>query len=300
MHDLRLKAPSLQPLRVSYRGRVIHATTSGQGGPPVVLMTGLGVPASSWWELEDDLAEALMDLMETGPWGNRPFIGPATAGFTRVITYDRAGVGQSTPPEQVRDLGDVLGELDAVLQAAEVNEPAVLVGHSVGGLVAFEFARRFPARVAGLLLLDSSHPDQAARLALHAPPEQRQVEAQRMIQMQEEHPERPDLAALLGQGPHVTTPRVLGDLPLAVISRGVTAFGPKQMQQNPDLTEADWQNRMGTWAALQAEYAAASTRGRQVQAERSGHYPQLDEPELVIAVLRDLWEDVRRQTASTS
>jgi pimeloyl-ACP methyl ester carboxylesterase len=290
---------TVQPLRVTYRDRTIHAASTGEGGPPIVLMTGLGVPASSWRELDEDLTEALTAVMETGPWGNRPLIEPALAAFTRVITYDRAGIGDSTPPEQTRDLDDFVGELEAVLQEAEVKEPALLVGHSISGLVAFEYTRRFPEQVAGLVLLDSSHPDQAVRFAVHATAAQSEAEAQQVAEMQEHHPERPDLAGLLSQGKHVTAPGTLNDLPLVVVSRGVTAFGPQQ-QASPHMTEAYWHRRMKVWATLQAEYVLASSQGRQMRATRSGHYPQLDEPDLMIATVRALWDEVRERSPRIS
>lgn len=292
MTDLAAATAALQPLLITYRNRVVHAASIGQGGPPIVLMTGLGVPASSWRELDEDLIRAMPTIMETGPWGNRPFTEPALAAFTRVITYDRAGIGGSTPPEQVRDLDDFLGELKAVLQGAEVKEPALLVGHSVGGLVAFEYARRFPERVAGLVLLDSSHPDQSSRLSAQATAEQRHKDAEQELQMREQHPERPDLARLLGQGSAVARPGALGNLPVTVISRGRTAFSPQQ-QAPSGMTEAEWQFRAGVWTTLQAEYAETSTRGRQVQATLSGHYPQFDEPDLVISTVRALWDEMR-------
>jgi len=292
MTDLAAETTFPQPLLVNYRGRAVHAASRGQGGPPIVLMTGLGVPASSWRELDEDLLRAMPTIMETGPWGNRPFIEPALAAFTRVITYDRAGIGSSTPPDQVRDLNDFVGELEAVLQGANVDEPALLVGHSISGLVAFEYARRFPERIAGLVMLDSSHPDQAIRLAAHATAEQRRKDAEQERQMREQHPERPDLASLLGQGSQVARLGALGNLPVTVISRGVTAFSP-QHQAPPGMTGAEWQFRAGVWTALQAEYAATSSRGRQVRATRSGHYPQFDEPDLVISTVRALWDEVR-------
>ena len=159
-------------------------------------------------------------LLQNSPWQGRLFLAPALALFAQVISYDRAGIGESAPPHKARGLSDFLHELKAVLEAAEAVFPVVLVGHSLGGVIALEFARRFPERVAGLALLDSSHPDQLARFAAVTDTERLSAEAEDRRLMLEQHPERPDLDSLLRQGP--LRAGELGDLPVIVISRSIT------------------------------------------------------------------------------
>jgi hypothetical protein len=84
---------------------------------------------------------------------------PELARGTRVCTYDRAGDGLSDArPATVRPVtgGTQAKELRAMLTAARVEPPFVLVGHSYGGMVVREFARLYPGDVAGLVLLDAS------------------------------------------------------------------------------------------------------------------------------------------------
>ncbi|NIP82175.1 MAG: alpha/beta fold hydrolase, partial [Gemmatimonadetes bacterium] len=76
------------------------------------------------------------------------------AGRTRVVVYDRAGYGASEPGPLPRHAAREADELRALLEAASVDGPYVLVGHSLGGLNAQVFAARYRDDVAGLVLLD--------------------------------------------------------------------------------------------------------------------------------------------------
>ena len=82
-------------------------------------------------------------------------------GELTTLAYDRAGVGDSVRPAARLDAGAQVARLAALLGRLAVAPPYVLVGHSVGGLLVRSFARRHPADVAGLVLVDSSDPAQA-------------------------------------------------------------------------------------------------------------------------------------------
>ena len=271
---------------VQVESRIVRGREIGQGTCTLVLLTGLGGPALWWHELGDDENDVI-GLLQNPPWQGRPFLAPALAPFAQIISYDRAGVGESTPPEKARGLSDFLQELEAVLEAAEVDSPVVLVGHSLGGVIALGFARRFPERVAGLALLDSSHPDQLARFAAYADTEQLSAEAEDRRLMLEQHPERPDLESLLGQGP--LWAGELGDLPVIVISRAITA----DVERPADVTVENWrytQTREAVWQQLQSELATLSTQARQLRLPRSGHYVHFDQPQDVAGAILSLLE----------
>src|SRR4051812_10242883 len=117
------------------RGLFLQCT--GTGSPTVVLTSGAGEHTPSW-----------------------AWIAPAVAPDTRVCSYDRAGLGWSDPAPHPQDAVDLATDLHALLAAAQVPGPYVLAGHSVGGVYDLVFADRYPADVAGLVLLDSSSPEQ--------------------------------------------------------------------------------------------------------------------------------------------
>lgn len=125
---------------VDVGGHRLHIQCAGAGRPTVVLETGA--------------------LAMSALWGG---VQPLVAVHTRVCSYDRAGLGWSEPGPVPRDAVRIAGELRALLRNAGETPPFVLVGHSFGGLLVRVYTDQFPEDVVGLLLLDSSHPDQVAR-----------------------------------------------------------------------------------------------------------------------------------------
>ncbi|PSN20625.1 alpha/beta hydrolase [filamentous cyanobacterium CCP5] len=119
----------------------IHAMGSHHSGPTIVLESGLGLPSAAWAWVQPEVAE-----------------------FARVVSYDRAGLGWSDNDHAPVDAPETAEQLYALLKAAEVPGPYILVGHSIGGLFVRQFADLYPDEVAGLVMVDVSHPDQMARL----------------------------------------------------------------------------------------------------------------------------------------
>lgn len=265
-------------------GRVVSVFTGGEGQLPVVLLTGLGALAEGWWQAPP--LEMQRAAMQPGAWNDRPLLGPEIAAYTRVISYDRAGLGNSTPPTAARDLSSFLDELGGVL--GSVATPVILVGHSFGALVAYEYARRFPEQVAGLVLLDSSHPQQGPRFAAVSSEAQIAEEAALWAEWKADHPERPDLQDLVARS-GVAVPGSLGDLPLAVVTRGRWPTFQEASVDRPGLTQAQHTGRERVWRELQAEFALASSRATHLQAEQSGHSVHLDQPALALTAIRNVW-----------
>ena len=83
---------------------------------------------------------------------------PAIATTNAVFAYDRPGVGRSTPTARSRDGASIVEDLRSLLHSRNLRPPYVLVGHSAGGLYVQLFARRYPGEVAGLVLVDPTHP----------------------------------------------------------------------------------------------------------------------------------------------
>ncbi|WP_284037137.1 alpha/beta hydrolase [Neobacillus sp. 114] len=95
------------------------------GGQPVVLLTG-GADVRNW-----------------------TFVAPLLAKHYKVVAFDGRGTGKSPSPlEDVNPVEDLLSLLDHL----EINQ-ATLIGHSMGGQIATEFALNYPERVSKLILL---------------------------------------------------------------------------------------------------------------------------------------------------
>jgi pimeloyl-ACP methyl ester carboxylesterase len=86
----------------------------------------------------------------------------AIAATNTVFAYNRPGIGQSASTTRPRDGGTIVADLRALLKSSNLQPPYVLVGHSAGGLYMQLYARRHPAEVAGLVLVDPTHPTQFA------------------------------------------------------------------------------------------------------------------------------------------
>jgi pimeloyl-ACP methyl ester carboxylesterase len=121
----------------------LHYVEMGQDkpGPTVILDSGMASFSSNWAWVSQELAST-----------------------TRVVAYDRAGLGWSDPGTTPRDAAKSARQLHALLQAASIPAPYVLAGHSYGGLVMRMFADLYPDEVVGMALVDSSHPDQWAAI----------------------------------------------------------------------------------------------------------------------------------------
>jgi pimeloyl-ACP methyl ester carboxylesterase len=96
---------------------------------------------------------------------------PEVAKFTRSCSYDRAGLAWSDPGPRERSIAGFVTELRGLLERAGIPRPYVLVGHSFGGMIIRAFARAYPAEVAGLVFVDTLHPEEWLELS----PEQRRM-----------------------------------------------------------------------------------------------------------------------------
>ena len=127
-------ASAVRPGMVDIGGRSLFIDCRGSGSPTVVFLAGTRMPRMAMRGIED----ALLD-----------------EGSVRVCDYDRAGEGRSDPPAEPQDDLDVVDDLAVLLDAAEIEPPYVLVGHSLGGDQAWLYADRHPEGVAGFMLMNA-------------------------------------------------------------------------------------------------------------------------------------------------
>ncbi len=122
----------------------MHLYCTGSGSPTIVLEAGWGVstPVVGWGNFQPDLAK-----------------------ITRVCSYDRAGLGWSELQPGPGDADHTAANLHVLLAQAGVTGPIVLLSHSWGGIYVRDYLTHYPANVQGLILMDSSTPDQNKRFA---------------------------------------------------------------------------------------------------------------------------------------
>ena len=261
-------------------GYRLHINCRGSGSPVVILDAGLGGSSLDWIYVQENLQKD-----------------------TRVCAYDRAGYGWSDPGPPPRTTVQIVDELDLLLARANIPPPYILVGHSFGGYNMQYFAKAHPSTVAGLVLVDSSHPDQAERmpeLPAHADIENgggdlvtffdpnvvfkyygenmwlavgRLMSSRKAVQTQQRELFNFNMSAY-----QVKELGSLPDIPLVVISHGLHVW--------PD--DPLGQAREREWRAMQLDLVRSVPHGRQVIAAASGHLIQLQQPELVAESIRQL------------
>lgn len=227
----------------------IAYTLAGSGSPVLVLQSGLGDSKASWGAL---LAQTAKDH--------------------RVLAYDRPGYGNSPPNLGPRDPCIIAAELRALLLAVGVEPPYILVGHSLGGLYQYVYAKLYPQDVAGLILLDPTHPEHWQRMQRGAKSAAGWVKTLRgTVFTATQQREFDDQAKCLD--------RIDLKTPLTAPSRLLVRTRYEAIEQGPFETlvhtlEEDWQRLTGA-PAVQRVCG-------------SGHYIQREQPQSVIDALADL------------
>ena len=267
---------------------VIHLNCVGSGTPTVVFESDLDQYGSlSWNSVQGEIGK-----------------------YTRTCSYDRAGILWSEPGPLPRDGETIARELSAVLDAAGEDGPYVLVGHAFGGAYVSIFAGQNPDDVCGMVLIESSHPEMLTRFSEYGvvpeipdrnirplilflshlgspgrykgnvydlPPEiYDPVQAflpESSMTWFDEKVESPNTLAQAGHYEY------LGDWPLIVLATS---------RPSPSLGDLG-QKLDDVWLEMQRELLSLSENS-EIRIYEGGHYPQLQDPAVVIEAIQDVLE----------
>lgn len=247
----------------------LETTVFGSGEPAVVVEPSLGGYAAAWRDIAGTIARD-----------------------TTVVTYNRAPYGASSPARDGRRPREIADDLDGVLKALGVAGPLVLVGHSIGGIYLRTYAALHMDRIAGMVLVDSSHETQRKIIPRYLSPRDRVLAALTLPQMivrsrkwrgggdrrscVTEFRMFKRLSAAdqaLGRG-------ALGERPLIVVTRGpVSETRPGRL----------WL----AWYELQQDLALLSANSRHVVSGSSEHYLNDGDPALVVASISEVVHSAR-------
>ena len=290
--------------------RRLNLFLTGVGRPTVILAHGLGGRTLEW-----SLVQAKVSK------------------FAKVISYDRAGFGFSDPGRLPRTTDRILSDLRAALKAAGETPPYILVSHSAGNFEMRLFAFKYPEEVSGMVLVDPSGHNQSERGRAIAPwLKKRDDEARarfksfehwardgRLVPGSVEYDQcvgppdprlpkavndalrdwslRPsswrslyseDLALSRGTNDRIlgAAQQSLGNLPLIVLTAGRIAW-------SPELSAGEVKALTELWTTLHEEHAALSTRGIRRDVPNSAHAIHIEQPDAVVAAIREVIELAR-------
>ncbi len=282
---------------VDIGGYQLHLNCQGSGSPTVIMEAGLNDFSLFWSAVQPEIAQ-----------------------FTQLCTYDRAGLGWSEASPYPRTSAQMVEELHTLLNKADVAGPYLLVGHSFGGANMRLFAYQYPDETAGLILVDATHEEAFLREPEAFAPAMSDAISQfnTLIGMSnlgllalspETIPDRglsgealTQYRAILASTDYFVTAVSesesfpsnlkqvgeaninLGDLPLVVLSRGLP-------EPFPQMEEAEIAPFEQSWRQMQNELLNLSSNSQQIIAAESAHYIQLQQPDLLIDVVRKMWEE---------
>lgn len=232
----------------------ISSIHRGSAGPTIVFQSGLGDGKIVW--------AAVLQRQSASD---------------SIFAYDRPGYGSSSTSLKARDACTVATELHDTLHAARLKPPYILVGHSLGGLYQYAYLKLYPDEVAGLLLLDPTHPQHWVTMQQRTPASAGVLKAMRQTlfsaSMQREFDDQSVCLAQLRERATPSVPaRLLVRSNFELIELGAFQSMTRELEQ-------DW-----------LQLLPGMTR-REVSS--SGHYIQRDRPDVVAEEIEQLRARVR-------
>jgi CubicO group peptidase (beta-lactamase class C family)/pimeloyl-ACP methyl ester carboxylesterase len=271
-------------------GRKMHLECSGSGSPTVILESGYRNDADIWSaELEPGMSPVFSQVTK----------------FTRVCAYDRPGtfldpdhLGRSTAVPMPRTAHDLVSDLHALLQTADVPGPYVFAAHSFGGIFARLYASTYPKEVVGMVLVDAL----SEKVRTGLTPEQWNLYVDfgftKPTPGLEKYKdiETLDVNASLDQMEKAGSAEPLRPMPLFVLTQG-QPFDLSPWQPLP----ADFPGALDkAWHTSQDALATLAPNAKHKIATKSSHYIQAQEPQLVIDAIKQVVEAVRNPATWTA
>lgn len=236
-------------------GVAVEYVVAGSGTPAIVLLNGAGGPLEGWVRV----------------------LAPLEAVST-VVAYNRLGIGRSSKPSEPQTGDVVVCMLHALLERLALRPPYILVGHSLGGLFINLFARTYPSEVAAVVFLDSAAPEDSTLIDDHGTSLQRFT--QRVVDAIFGRDQFGEAACVPKTVEMIAQAGTFPSVPVVVVSAGRPARGI------PSAVRA-------ARARSQEGLVALSPLGEHLVASKSGHFPQISEPDLVSEAIRSVVASVR-------
>jgi len=262
---------------VDIGGYKLHIDIKGKGSPAVVMIAGSQAFSVDW-----------------------SLVMPGISGITQVCTYDRPALAWSDPGPMPRTFDQDIYELHTLLHKSGVKPPYILVGHSLGGIIARLFEKKYPTEVKGLVLDTSTKipamKDLEEMWKMMGEPKTespfdrlpKKFQEQRIWAM------RQPKFLLADNGPYwadefsamyADSLYSLGNKPIYVLSSGRDAFS----KNTDSAMKAIWLEKL----EQKEKMSNLSSNSKHIITTKSGHEIHLEEPELVINAIKEVIMAVR-------
>lgn len=277
--------------------RTVHWIDMGEGTPAVLLESGLPGSSLDWMQVQAEISE-----------------------FTRVIAYDRAGYGWSDPGTAPRTAEQIALEVQQLLESEQVSGPYILVAHSFGGIYSRFLAQELDGQLAGIVLVDTTPEDYSSRLPAGFLSQEKSME---QLMFWGQYLAYFGIPRIIGYSltPTYCVPEEMtamavstGYRPVAfrtlqgefaARSASIAALEEKDQLLNVPLTVIARSGRVSPavtdeeaireqeeveriWQELQMELSMLSLNGKFVRADKSGHFIQCEQPDLVVQAVREM------------
>lgn len=225
----------------------IVCTGVADARPVVILEAGGGASSTAWKDVQAALPTAI-----------------------RACAYDRAGSGKSDPGPEPRTMDAEVTDLHKLLERSKITGPIVLVGQSLGGILARLYFQKYPDSVAGVILVD---PTEESDVVFN-------TKVNRWIMVRELEDPLGEGARSLARG-RQADPTALGNRPLIVIGAG-------RRVQPPGISTEQWLEMRGSRDSHVKELSKLSRNSKFILDPTSGHNIEHDNPKLVAKTIQEL------------
>jgi len=216
----------------------------GTKSPAVLLINGAGGPIEGWSRIWDKIGDENI-----------------------VFAYNRPGIGKSSKHTVAQTGNNMVKDLRALLMSLNLEPPYLIVGHSLGGLIANLFARVYPDDVRGIIFIESSTI--------------KDVLANSKRKKVTDINELAEVDNVLTTTKQIEESGAFPSIPITVIAGTKPAFSwimPRKLKES----------RLNN----QKELLSLSGKGKITLARKSGHFPQFTEPNLVINEINNLLQEM--------
>ena len=256
-----------------------------EGQPVIVFESGHGTPMGHWDKILDGVSE-----------------------LAPLITYDRPGIGESEPDNEMPTIKNVSNKLIKILNYLDFEPPYVLVGHSLGGAYVRGFAVYYPELLAGLVIIDPADftETQLNRrkpfIDIGLTNEQVDTLFNKWALEDQDNKNRPSskpksvteesevLAQLRETDFKEITDSELPNIPVHILTGGRYDTPPRfRIKELNDslLFRAKMKNRVERWS----DVIQSVDKGMLFYSGDAGHFVHYDDPELLISSIRIILQD---------